>query len=576
MADGFTNMRSLNRIMAGAVSLFDPGLARHQEQTAYLTLMIARDLGFGVTKQQLAVFCARTHDLGMIMMQDSESDGVEGDSKEVARMSANLASKFFVSDPLPDILRYCQDSWIEFLKLSDDQKEAQYENARIASIVYLADTVSTMLKTDLPVLNQAKNIRGFVAPLRGTEFSEEAVDSFLRTTDNERIWMDIKYHPELIADHLGDAMQIPLHVAVGLTKDVSLIVDYRSSFTATHSAGVAASANALAQCAGMSMEECQMMQIAGNLHDLGKLKIPRSILEKPGRLTEREYDVVKEHPYFTYMILKDEDGFDRIAHWAGFHHEQLNGQGYPFRHDADELDLGSRIMAVADIFSAITEVRPYRKGMNREQALNVLNENAKNGGIDGDLVALLHEHYDEIDYLRVTAARAEGARYYDSLTKEEIERLRETSAKAEGAGIYVPHTKEDVARVRNAFAKTEGATYKGAMDVDYEHFAKQYVYISNLEKRFSHPFKLIVISLDAPEGVFPQMEELEKSMYSMEQSIMKTIRNVDVLTRYGEQQFLVILLGTDLEGAKIAVDRIFKNYYKMNGESAYVPSCFFD
>lgn len=576
MVDGFTNMRSLNRIMTEAINLFDPSLAKHQDQTVYLAFMIARELGFDEAMQQLTMFSARVHDLGLVMVQDSESDKTENDPKEIAHMGANLVSKFLDPDPLPDIVRRSQDSWMEFLKLPDDQKDAQYRNARIASIVYLADTVSTMLKVDTPVLNQAKNIRSFIAPLRGSEFSEEAVDAFLHVTESESTWMDIKYHPKLAGEYFGETIHVPLNVAVGLTKDISLIVDYRSAFTATHSAGVAASATALARYAGMSSDECQMMQIAGNLHDLGKLKVPRSILDKPGRLTEREFDVIKEHPYFTYMILKDVEGFDRIARWAGFHHEQLKGYGYPFRYDAEMLDTGSRIMAVADIFAAITEVRPYRAGMNREQALKVLNDYANNGGIDSDLVALLNEHYEEVDDLRETAARAEGARYYESLTKEEIERLREMAAKAEGAGVYVPHTKEDVARVRGAFAKADGASYKGAMDVDYEQFTMQYAYITNLEKRFSHPFKLVVISLDAAEGEYPQMGELERSMYSMERSILQTIRNVDVLTRYGEQQFLVILLGTDLEGAKIAIDRIFKNYAKINGESAYTPTCFYD
>ena len=109
------------------------------------------------------------------------------------------------------------------------------------------------------------------------------------------------------------------------------------------------------------------------------------------------------------------EGFERISDWAGFHHEKLNGKGYPFHFVADMLDTGSRIMAVADLFSAITEQRPYHVGLPREQALTVLDENARSGGIDGDLVALLSEHYEEINNLREERSRAEGVHYYKSL-----------------------------------------------------------------------------------------------------------------------------------------------------------------
>lgn len=94
---------------------------------------------------------------------------------------------------------------------------------------------------------------------------------------------------------------------------------------------------------------------------------------------------------------------------------KLNGKGYPFHFGAADLDTGARIMAVADVFSAITEVRPYRAGMDRKAAMNVLAENVRDGGIDGDLVALLSDHYEEINTARETASQIEGKRYFDSI-----------------------------------------------------------------------------------------------------------------------------------------------------------------
>ena len=92
--------------------------------------------------------------------------------------------------------------------------------------------------------------------------------------------------------------------------------------------------------------------------------------------------------------------------------------------------------------------------------------------------------------------------------------------------------------------------------------------ISNAASRI--PIKLIMITLEAAEEEY-RPEELEKSMYYMEQAILQTIRNVDVITRYSRQQFLIILLGTNAEGVQIAVNRIIRGYYKMNENSSFSP-----
>lgn len=115
-------------------------------------------------------------------------------------------------------------------------------------------------------------------------------------------------------------------------------------------------------------------------------------------------------------------------------------------------------------------------------------------------------------------------------------------------------------------------SYEGAMDVEYRQFAKLYEYIANLEKRYSHSFKLVMITLEANSDENPRMEDLENAMFCMEQSIRQMVRNVDVVTRYSRQQFLVILLEADDEGVKIVLDRIFRGYYKMNGSTVFAPS----
>ena len=110
------------------------------------------------------------------------------------------------------------------------------------------------------------------------------------------------------------------------------------------------------------------------------------------------------------------------------------------------------------------------------------------------------------------------------------------------------------------------------MSVEYAEFMRLYEYAQSLEQRFSYPFDLMVITLDPPNGTDVSEEGMERSMYFMEQAIKQTIRDVDIMTRYGTTRFLVILLGADSDGAKVAADRVFRGYYKMSGSGTYLPS----
>jgi HD-GYP domain-containing protein (c-di-GMP phosphodiesterase class II) len=143
----------------------------------------------------------------------------------------------------------------------------------------------------------------------------------------------------------------------------------------------------LAKAKGYSLEEVKLMKIAGLFHDLGKLSIPNDVLEKSGKLTEREFSIIKQHPYYTYRILEQIDGFSTVAEWAAFHHETLDGSGYPFRVPGDSLRLGSRMVSVADVFVALSENRPYRGPLTVQDIEKIMRGMVDNRKIDGCVVA---------------------------------------------------------------------------------------------------------------------------------------------------------------------------------------------
>jgi putative nucleotidyltransferase with HDIG domain len=178
------------------------------------------------------------------------------------------------------------------------------------------------------------------------------------------------------------------------------IVDAASPRTMVHSAGVAATAVALAERLKFSPREISLMRAAGFLHDLGKLTVPKGILDNPNALTKLELTEVKSHTYHTFRILDTIGGMPQIREWAAFHHERLDGSGYPFHHKGRDLTLGARILGVADVFTAVTEDRPFRQRMTVQEAISILENLARTNRLDRDVIAVLRRDCEAIDSLR--------------------------------------------------------------------------------------------------------------------------------------------------------------------------------
>jgi HD-GYP domain-containing protein (c-di-GMP phosphodiesterase class II) len=316
-----------------------------------------------------------------------------------------------LTSPFANVVQESQTPWQRLQSLQAGIKAPQ----QIAQIVHLADAVSLLLDDSLPVLNQVGQIRAMIHSSNEEEFSPEVLAAFDDLCEHESVWMDLMYRPQFFLDLITDNRWISLDETVKQTQFMSKIIDFRSPFTAMHSAGVAATATALAELAGMSEDECKMMRIAGYLHDIGKLRIPDEILEKPGKLTDEEFNVMKEHAYYTWIILKDVKGFEQITSWAALHHEKLNGTGYPFHLSDSELPLGSRIMTVADIFSALAEDRPYRKSMEKEKVIDILRGDAEKGLLSASIVRLLTDNYEPINKRRASESRSASRKYQEIL-----------------------------------------------------------------------------------------------------------------------------------------------------------------
>lgn len=165
-------------------------------------------------------------------------------------------------------------------------------------------------------------------------------------------------------------------------------IDARDPLTAGHSSRVTEYSLGIARELEMPKEFCEMIRVASLLHDYGKIGITDVILKKPGRLTSEEYEEIKTHAVKTEAILKKinfEGIYREVPEVAGAHHEKFDGTGYPRGLQGTQIPLASRILAVADVFEAVTAERHYRDPMKMEEALKIL-ENGKGVYFDPDIV----------------------------------------------------------------------------------------------------------------------------------------------------------------------------------------------
>ena len=154
----------------------------------------------------------------------------------------------------------------------------------------------------------------------------------------------------------------------GVLKTLARALDERDSYTSEHSKHVASYARSLAEAMGMNKKEQDVVHLAGELHDIGKIGVPEGVLHKNGPLDEREFSIMKKHPVQGIEILNNIVNLDQVILAAYYHHEKYNGKGYPEGLEKDRIPRVARILSVCDVWDALTTDRPYRDAMSFEKA----------------------------------------------------------------------------------------------------------------------------------------------------------------------------------------------------------------
>lgn len=229
---------------------------------------------------------------------------------------------------------------------------------------------------------------------RGTAYAPELVDLFLKAEREAGILeaCDRMEHLSLLensgalfsGEQLFDFLQM-----------IVFSIDFRSSFTVSHTISATAISVSIAKLAGLSPREVRSIGYGAFLHDLGKIAIPVEILESPGRLSPSEMRVMKTHVEITEKIIRGVVS-DEVCEIAVRHHEKLDGSGYPRGLSGGDLTYPQRILAVADIISALSGRRSYKESLPKEEVVGILRDMEAYGKLSSRACEVVYSHYDEI------------------------------------------------------------------------------------------------------------------------------------------------------------------------------------
>lgn len=390
----------LLKTLSSCLDFDNRGINAHHNRVCRISLNLADQIGLSRQEKNLVGTAAIIHDIGVKtwgernVLLNFEVDK----PREHCKNGAELVNKYKLLEPVADIILHHHDNFA-----GHGTGLGGRAIPLAARIIHLADRIDILLleqyKSNYPILCRVERITEKIRKLSGIVFDPDLVEQFMLLSRCESFWLDL-ITPETLNNKLQD-YKFPLGVGndeiLQLANLFADVIDRKSPFTYRHSRGVAGAAVLLGSSMGFTADGLVNMRIAGLLHDLGKLSIGDGILEKQGQLTMDEFTMIRQHPYYTYHILSGAGIAGDIAGWAAYHHEKLDGSGYPFHLDASQIPLGSRIIAAADVFTALREDRPYRRGMEKEAVIKIMRDMVLQSALDGDVVNTLLGIYNELD-----------------------------------------------------------------------------------------------------------------------------------------------------------------------------------
>jgi putative nucleotidyltransferase with HDIG domain len=355
---------SLIKGLSYALDAAEKSYFSHSKHVAFLSVLMAKELGFDEQQCEDVFYASILHDIGAGDIYVIANHCIKG--KEIV-------SSIPVNPCVGEYIYYHHEHYDgtgPFGKVGDDIPMT----SQLISLSDLFDKsfgMNTVIKKDLfdKINRWIDNNQKF--------FNPELVIIFKKIISREYFLLEYfekDFDKTLEKNITLNSIYLDFEGVSSFAVAFSQIIDIRSPYTHKHSMSIADLVDNITKKLEYDDEVCKEMYIAALLHDVGKLAIDAQIIDKPGKLDPEERFEINKHTYYTRWILEKINGFERIVEYASNHHEKLNGNGYPYHFNDERLSDLEQIMAVCDIYQALTEDRSYRRGMDREKAFGIIDD----------------------------------------------------------------------------------------------------------------------------------------------------------------------------------------------------------
>jgi len=362
-------------------------VTNHGKRVGYVALKIGEELDLTKDEAFNLLAFAIMHDIGGVKNKGKASKSEMEKIKEHCIIGEENIMRFPFTSEYENVILYHHENYdgSGFFNKTKD------EIPLFSQIISIADSFELLYDPE----KSRKEMLTKIKEQENKMFSEKMVKNFLKITQNESFWLNLK-DQFILSAIKTESPQVSCNYSLSelheITSLFSDIIDSKSEFTKYHSTKLSRKVEIMADYYDFGKEKSYKLLIAADLHDIGKMAISNSILDKPSSLSKKEYRTVKAHTFYTRKVLETIDGFEEITEWASNHHERNDGSGYPYGLTKKELDFPSQILAVLDVYQALRENRPYREPMTHNEAVKILKTMEDNNKLDKQIV-------DDIDQL---------------------------------------------------------------------------------------------------------------------------------------------------------------------------------